>query len=180
MHYGGKTAIFSPQQSAQLTNEPLLNFLLWVSRAVHVFGLLLWVGGLLYQEAVFLQTNDRAKNEVFSGFLTSGVRLSTLVGIACVGLTGIILMTSSPRFTGFQINDNWSLFLALKEIIFVGMLLLSLSYASMVRYLAKPASNGGYDQRAQSYRHRIHLFRRLCIVLGFAAVLLSSGMRFGE
>jgi hypothetical protein len=96
-----------------------------------------------------------------------------------VATTGIILMVSSPRFGGLQINNNWTLFLTMKELVFALMAFFGFAYSRMAMYLEKPVSNGGFDQRAEIYRKRVHHFRRISIALGITALLLASGMNIG-
>ena len=91
-------------------------------------------------------------------------------------ITGIIMMLLSPRFVWFHYNDSWSILLACKQAVFVVMVMYAFGHARMLSYLDAPSSNGGFNDKAELYRHRVSQFRKIGIFLGFIAVLLSAGM----
>ena len=91
-------------------------------------------------------------------------------------ITGVIMMLLNPRFVWFQYNDSWSILLACKQVVFVLMVVYAFGHARMLAYLDAPSSNGGFNDKAELYRHRVNQFRRVSIFLGIVAMLLSAGM----
>jgi putative copper export protein len=145
---------------------------------MHILGVTVWLGGLIFQEMTLRRPRERKEDRLLSGFRNPGTQFTGMMTFAAtlIAVTGIILMVSSPRFSGLHINDNWSLFLTLKELVFGLMAFFAFAYSRMATYLERPVSNGGFDQRAEFYRKRVHHFRRIGIALGITALLLSSGM----
>lgn len=145
---------------------------------MHIFSVVVWLGGLMFQAAVampIIQSEGKAAratmrkiNQRFSGFIWMSVW--TLLA------TGLILMLIEGRFTFFQFHDRTSIVLGLKELIFILMAFYAVGYTRMMKYLDDPSSNGGFDQRAETYRHRVTQFRTISIVLGIAGILLAAAL----
>jgi len=91
-------------------------------------------------------------------------------------VSGVIMMLLSPRFIFLQFNDRWSVILGLKQLLFVFMVLYATGYARMLKYLETPSSNGGFNEKAELYRHRVDQFRRMNIVLGIVALFLGAAL----
>ncbi len=145
---------------------------------MHVFGVVVWLGGLMFQNAVavpVIQFEDesvraamRKVNQRFIGFVW--------MSVWTIFVTGVLMMLLSPRFVWFQYDDRWSLMLGMKQAVFVLMVLYAFGYARMLKYLDAPSSNGGYNEKAELYRHRVNQFRKISIFLGITALLLAAGM----
>jgi uncharacterized membrane protein len=145
---------------------------------MHVFGVIVWLGGLMFQNAVAMPViqleGDQAKsamkkvNKRFIGFIW--------MSVWTILITGIILMLLSPRFIWFQYDNAWSVLLLCKQALFILMVVYAFGYARMLSYLEAPASNGGFDDTAELYRHRVVQFRKVSIFLGIVALLLSAAM----
>ncbi len=145
---------------------------------MHIFSVLVWLGGLLFQSAVMLPAFHaqeqrstallRAIEKRFVGFIWMSVW--TLL------ITGILLMLLDQRFLWFQFRDRWSVLLGFKQLIFLLMVAYAFGYARMLQYLGTPSSNGGFNEKAVIYRDRINLFRRISIALGLTAMLLGAAM----
>ena len=91
-------------------------------------------------------------------------------------ITGLIMMFQKGYFFGFQSNDRWSILLGFKQLIFVLMVFYAFGYARMLKYLEAPSSNGGFDEKAELYRHRVDQFRTLNILFGIISLLLAAAM----
>ena len=92
-------------------------------------------------------------------------------------ITGAIMMLLDPRFVWFQYNNKWSVLLGVKQIVFLLMVFYAFGYARMLSYLDTPTSNGGFDEKAELYRHRVNQFRGISIFLGIVGLLLAAGMK---
>lgn len=145
---------------------------------MHIFSVVIWLGGLMFQNAVALpifqyegdQANGamRKVNKRFIGFIW--------MSVWTMFVTGVILMLLNPRFIWFRYEDSWSIYLAAKQVIFILMVLYAFGYARMLSYLEAPASNGGFNDKAELYRHRVNQFRKISIFLGIIALLLAAAM----
>lgn len=147
---------------------------------MHVFGVVVWLGGLMFQGAVaapIMQTESsdaraamRKVNKRFIGFVWMSVWTMLI--------TGVLMMLLDPRFMWFQYHNRWSILLGVKQIIFVLMVLYAFGYARMLSYLDKPSSNGGFDEKAELYRHRVNQYRGINIFLGIIGLFLAAGMQY--
>ena len=145
---------------------------------MHVFAVVVWLGGLMFQNAVALpivqhegdqaRTAMRKVSKRFIGFIW--------MSVWTILVTGVLLMLLSPKFVWFQFNDRWSVYLLAKQVIFVLMMLYAFGYARMLSYLEAPSSNGGFNDKAELYRHRVNQFRKMSIFLGIVALLLAAAM----
>jgi uncharacterized membrane protein len=158
-----------------------LDFVLWVCRSMHVFAVVVWLGGLMFQNAI-LQPVAQHEGEPAKGLLRKVHK--RFIGFIWMSVwtllvTGVILMLASPRFLWFQYHDSWSVLLACKQAVFVLMVIYAYGHARMLAYLEAPSSNGGFNDRAELYRHRVGQFRTMSIALGIIGLLLSAGMQHG-
>jgi uncharacterized membrane protein len=145
---------------------------------MHLFGLVVWLGGLMFQSAVVrpvLHAQTEYSRNVqrmlmlrFTGFIW--------MSAWTMAITGVIMMLLNPRFLWFQYHDAWSVLLASKLVVFVLMIFYSFGYARMLDYLSSPSSNGGFNEKAELYRHRINQFRIINIALGIFALMLGAAM----
>jgi len=140
--------------------------------------MIVWFGGLMFQSAVAApivqQEGNIAKtvmskiNKRFVGFIWMSV-WTMLV-------TGVIMMLLNPHFEWLKFQNRWSILLGFKQLIFVLMIFYAYGYARMLEYLGTPSSNGGFNERAELYKHRLEQFRRINILLGLAALFLAVAM----
>jgi len=155
-----------------------MNFLLWSCRVLHIFGVVVWLGGLMFQNAIVHPIVEVEESEVKSATGKTNKRFLAFMWMSVwtVGITGIFMMLFDKRFIWFQYNDRWSILLGFKQLIFVLMVFYAFGYARMLHYLLSPASNGGFDEKADIFSKRIHQFRTISIFLGIVALLLAAGM----
>jgi uncharacterized membrane protein len=155
-----------------------LEFLIWACRVLHVFGVVVWLGGLMFQNAVVHPLGQTEGAEVQSATLRMYKRFVNFVWMSVwtIGVTGVLMMLFNPKFVWFQYNDRWSTLLGIKQVIFFLMMFYAFGYARMLHYILAPASNGGFDEKAETYGRKIHQFRTINIFLGIVALLLASGM----
>lgn len=155
-----------------------MDFLLWACRVLHIFGVVILLGGLMFQNAIAhpiaeaegsnARTAERKMNRRFVGFVWMSIWM--------IGVTGVLMMMFDRRFVWFRYDDRWSMFLGFKQLIFLLMIFYAYGYARMLHYLLSPSSNGGFDEKAELYSRKIHQFRTISIFLGIVALLLSGGM----
>ena len=155
-----------------------MNFVLWVCRSLHLISIVIWLGGLMFQSAV-LQPVLQAETGSTGGLLrTVSGRFTGFIWMSVwtMLISGLLMMLLSPRFVWFQYQDRWSVILGLKQLFFVLMVFYAVGYARMLKYLDSPSSNGGFNEKAELYRHRLDQFRRMSIVLGIVALFLGAAL----
>jgi uncharacterized membrane protein len=159
-----------------------MDFMIWAVRSLHLFSIIVWLGGMTYQVAVALPVEQFGRAEMDSRARHLVRRFLPFVWM-CVWtilLTGIALMLFSPRFVFLKFDDAWSLALALKQTTFLLMTFFSFGYARMFSRMdellgenAKPEEAG----EAQRFYRRMVQFAKITVALGIVAVLLASAMR---
>ena len=145
---------------------------------MHIFGVVVWLGGLMFQSAVALPITQFEGQDAKAAMRKVSRRFVdfTWMSIWTICITGVLMMLLSPRFMWFQYMNRWSVLLGLKQIVFVLMVFYAFGYARMLRDLETPSSNGGFDNTSELYRHRINQFRTISIALGILALLLGAAM----
>ena len=158
-----------------------MDFLLWVCRCLLVFGIVVWLGGLMFQSAALGPVVNAEGKDVQLAVRKAVKRFTGMMWMSMwtVFITGTLMMLFNPRFLWFQYKDTWSTMLLVKQGIFVLMVFYGLGFARMLRYLESPSSNGGYDEKVQLYKHRLQQFRTISVALGIAGLLAAAGMTYG-
>lgn len=152
-----------------------MDFVLWVSRVMHVVSAVVWIGGLIFMNVVLhpvlhhrhesLSPTALAIRQRFFPFLWSG--LWTLFG------TGIFLTLLSPRFLWFDISTLWSQLLTAKAILFLLLWFVSWQAARVVRKIETTIDN---LETAQAWLRTLEVLIRRSLVLGIVALLCAAGM----
>ena len=155
-----------------------MDFLLWACRVLHIFGVVVWLGGLMFQNAIIHPFAESEGSDARTAAGKIGKRFLGFVwmSIWTIGVTGVLMMLFDKRFVWFQYNDRWSVLLGFKQLVFVLMVFYAFGYARMLHYLLSPSSNGGFDEKTDMFGKRIHQFRTISIFLGIVALLLGAGM----
>ena len=155
-----------------------MDFLLWACRVLHVFGVVIWLGGLMFQNAIVRPVAQSEGNEVLSAVRKMNRRFVGFVWMSAwtVGITGFLMMLFDSRFVWFHYDTRWSMLLGFKQLIFILMVFYALGYSRMLHYILKPSSNGGYDEMTEIYARKLHQFRTISIVLGILGLLLAAGL----
>jgi len=158
-----------------------MDFLLWAARGLHVFGVVAWLGGLMYQEVVTMLVARAEGTELGSQTIHMLRRFGPFTWMYAwiVLVTGVALMLFSPRFVFLEFGDSWSVLLALKQLVFLLMVFFSFGYARMNNRLHEVIDSGDTSPPggAIPYYHQIRLFGRINIALGIAALLLAVAMK---
>ena len=152
---------------------------------MHIFGVIVWLGGLMFQNAVaqpVVKFESREANAAmrkvqrrFTGFIW--------MSVWTVFVTGVIMMLLSPRFFWFHYDDRWSILLGLKQIAFLFMTFYAFGHARMLSYIDRASQNGGSgsvevlpaDAIAVA-AERADQFRKVSIALGIASTLMAAAM----
>ena len=156
-----------------------MEFLLWATRSLHLFAVVVWLGGILYQAAVTFPVATASGEELKESTRHQLRRFLPFIWF-CVWtilVTGIGLMLFSPRFIWFSYADNWSVLLGAKQGVFVLMVFFSVGYVRMFSRLDSVLMEGGDPSSVVVYYERMAQFTRMNVGLALLALLLASGMR---
>jgi len=153
-----------------------MDFVLWVSRVMHVVSAVVWIGGLIFMNTVLhpilhhrhetLSPTALAIRQRFFPFLWSG--FWTLFG------TGVFLTLLSPRFLWFDVSTTWSQLLTAKVVLFLLLWFVSWQAARVVRNIETAVS--GEPETAEAWLRALEALIRRSIVLGIISLLCAGGM----
>jgi uncharacterized membrane protein len=148
-----------------------MDFLLWSTRSLHIFSVVVWFGGLMYQAVVTIpvvQANDEVSE--ISMHLVRRFQPFVWMCVWTMLVTGAVLMLFDPRFVFFQYRDRWSIILGFKQLTFLLMIFFSFGYARMFKRVQESQN----DRR--SYYQRMVQFGRINVALGIIAILLAAAL----
>lgn len=153
-----------------------MDFVLWVSRVMHIVSAAVWIGGLIFMNAVLNPVlrhqgvmpspTSLALHQRFFPFLWSS--LWTML------VTGAFLTLLSPGFSGADFPTTWGWFLIVKSVLFLAILFFSWQGAAVVRRIE--ASLKGDDGRAEEWSRTLETLIRRSIAAGLGALLCAAGM----
>lgn len=153
-----------------------MDFVLWVSRVMHIVSAAVWIGGLIFMNAVLNPVlrhqgvmpspTSLALQQRFFPFLWSS--LWTML------VTGIFLTILSPRFLGAELSTVWGQLLAVKSVLFLALLFFSWQGASVVRRIEESLKSD--DDQAEGWSRTLETLVRRSIVAGLGALLCAAGM----
>ncbi|MBI5472420.1 MAG: hypothetical protein HY961_08760 [Ignavibacteriae bacterium] len=155
-----------------------MEFLLWAARSLHIFGIVVWFGGLLYQSAVLvpvLRVEGKELSDLHRHFIR---RYQPFVWMSAstVFVTGVALMLFNPRFVFFQFADRWSLVLGLKQVMFVVMMFFSVGSARMFSRVDEMVMKGETAERVAPFFRQLELFGKLSVVLALVSLGLAAAL----
>ncbi len=154
-----------------------MDFLLWTTVSLHLFSVVVWFGGLLYQAVVTFPVAKVEQKELDPFVLHLVKRFQPFVWM-CVWtilITGVVLMLFNPRFVFFEYRDRWSVILGLKQLVFGLMVFFSFGYARMFRVLETAARNGK-SENIRPYYNQMLLFGKINVGLAIIVLLLAAAL----
>ena len=155
-----------------------MDFMLWSVRAMHLFSVILWLGGLLYQAVIVLPslvTGPPEQSQMTLNQLKSFLPF-TRMSLVTVLITGAGLMLFNPRFVFFSYESWWSMALGIKQIVFLVIALLSLGISRILTHLIDRRGQDVAAEERAGLTARLQRLNRVNIVLGIDAVLLAASM----
>jgi uncharacterized membrane protein len=144
---------------------------------MHLFAVVVWFGGLMYQAAVLHPVAKAEQKEIDPTTLHFLKRFQPFVWMSVwtLCITGIALMLFNPRFLFLHFDDRWSALLALKQIVFLLMVFFSFGYARMFQQVHERAQMGS-DGEAVAYFLQMVVFGKVNVALAICALMLAAGM----
>lgn len=151
-----------------------MDFMIWMTRGLHLFAVIVWLGGLLFQAVIFAPG-------IRSGKLPASETVTLLfrfvpfiwMSVWTVVITGVALMLFDPRFIFFSFESKWSIILAIKETIFLLMVFFSIGYGRMMSRASEETEREG---GSTPYVERAFQFNRINVGLGIVAIVLAAGL----
>jgi len=156
-----------------------MDFLLWAVRSLHVFGIVVWFGGLMYQMVATLSV---AKAEGLEFAVQTIHELRRFVPFIWMCLwtvlvTGLALMLFNPKYMFLEFKDTWSILLAAKQGVFLVLAFFSFGYVRMfVRIDEMIGTQAELTADVRMYFQRMVQFGKVNIALGIIGILLASAM----
>ncbi len=146
--------------------------MIWATRSVHLFAVIVWLGGMFYQ-GLFIVPRLKAEHGSDPGAIAAMVQFIP-IGWMCLSMafvTGVALMLFSPRFLFFQYHDYWSIALGLKQLTFVLMSFFFYGNSRMLK-LAVVA-----PEHAKPALERVVQFSRINVALSILVIGIAVSMR---
>lgn len=149
--------------------------MIWITRSLHLFGIIVWLGGLLFQ-AVVLMPGIRTEKAVAPGTLSLLNRFVPFIWMSVwtIVVTGVALMLFDPRFIFFSFENRWSIILAIKEAVFLLMIFFSIGYGRMI---TRAADEVNVEGSSSPYLERALQFNRMNVGLGIVAIILAAALK---
>ncbi len=151
-----------------------MDFVLWASRVMHVISVVVWIGGLIFLNAIVtpvVEHEQAQRSEVALGIQKRFLPFiwSSLWSLL---LTGALLMVLSPRFLWFDYSTLWSKLLAVKQISFLLLGFFSWQTAKVFARMERSLNEDEFNGWQLAFKK---LMRR-SIFFGIIALLTSAGM----
>ncbi len=153
-----------------------MDFVLWVCRVMHVISALVWMGGLIFVNAVMNPVLEHEKStrgtlpmaiyRRFFGFIW--MSLWTLLA------TGILLAVTSPQFRWFDYSTPWTKLLAIKELAFLLMAFFAWQSKKVFQQMERAADR--QDDTYEGWRLGYLKLARRTIGVGIIAILSAAAM----
>lgn len=153
-----------------------MDFVLWACRAVHLVSVVVWLGGLIFLNAVWKPIVEHQEATATRLSLETVMRFQPFVWSSLWPLlvTGLLLMLLSPRFIGFNYVTWWSMLLAIKQVAFLALAFFAWQQTKVIAHLEKTQAENP-EEFAGWWLAYSKLIRR-SIVTGSIALLSSAAM----
>jgi len=147
---------------------------------VHLFAVVVWFGGLMYQAAVTLPITHNSDGTI-SPVLRNLLRRFLPFIWMCVWtilVTGIGLLLFDPRYVFFRFDTEWSVLLTIKQMLFLIMIFFSYGYSRMFKRLDIALDgDSAHPDDAKIFFLRMNQFGRINVGLAIVVMLVAAGIR---
>ena len=150
-----------------------MDFVVWASQVMHVAAATVWIGGLVFQNAVMMPVVRHEGEEASRVSVILGKRFTGFAWMCAwtMLVTGAILMLLDPRFVWFEYRTGWSVLLGFKQLIFVLLVFYAFGVARLLGRLESADAQTGV-----LILHRLRQFRTMSVLLGLCAMVLAVSM----
>jgi uncharacterized membrane protein len=153
-----------------------MEFVLWVCRVMHVISAVVWVGGLIFLNAVFAPVMEHEKQERSTLVMAIQKRFFGFVWMSLwpMLVTGVLLMVMSPQFQWFDYSTPWRKLLVVKELSFLLMAFFSWQAKKVFEQMEKASLRG--DESFEGWRKGYRKLTRRTIAVALLAFLAAAAM----
>ncbi len=153
-----------------------MDFVLWVSRVMHIMSVVVWLGGLIFLNTLLLPIAAYHKETRITTVLEAQRRFLPFVwsSVWTILITGMLLMVLSPRFLWFDFSTRWSQLLVAKQVAFLLLLFFSWQAGKVLKRLDE--SRASDDEAFEGWRLTFQKVVRRSILWGIVALLCAAGM----
>ena len=153
-----------------------MDFVLWVCRVMHVVSVVVWLGGLIFLNAILHPISAYHQQTKLVTVLEAQKRFLPFVwsSLWTVFVTGVLLMLLSPRFLWFEYSTTWSQLLAVKQVAFLLLMFFSWQSAKVVAKMGEAVSGEG--DLFEGWRLGLQKLLRRSIAWGIVALMCAGGM----
>jgi uncharacterized membrane protein len=149
-----------------------MDFVLWVSRVMHVISAAVWVGGLIFFNAILRPIAEHEQLTQTHLILEVLKRFQAFIWSSLWPLlvTGLLLMLGSRKFVWFDLSTWWLRCLLLKKLCFVLLMFFAWQMGKVVQQL--PQEQKDFAGWWISYTTLV----RRSIIVALIALLSAGGM----
>ena len=153
-----------------------MDFVLWVCRVMHVVSVVVWLGGLIFLNAILHPISAYHQQTKLVTVLEAQKRFLPFIwsSLWTVFVTGVLLMLLSPRFLWFEYSTTWSQLLAVKQVAFLLLMFFSWQSAKVVAKMGEAVAGAG--DHFEGWRLGLQKLLRRSIVWGIVALMCAGGM----
>jgi len=151
-----------------------MDFVLWASRVVHLTSAVVWLGGLIYLNAVLKPVLEYHKAEETPLSVETLKRFQPFLWSVVWPLlvSGLLLMLLSPRFVWLDLSTLWSKLLLLKQAAFLLLAFFSWQMGKVVLKLDAAVGAGDFQGWWMAYSKLV----KRSIFTGIVTLLAAAGM----
>lgn len=149
-----------------------MDFVLWVCHVMHVVSAVVWVGGLIFFNAVMRPIVEHEQSAQSHLTLEVLKRFQSFIWLSVWPLliTGVLMMLLSSRFLWFDFSTWWSRLLLIKQLSFLSLLFFAWQMGRVIQRLPEePQEFSGW------WLAYTKLVKR-SIVVALVAILSAGGM----
>jgi uncharacterized membrane protein len=153
-----------------------MEFVLWSARVVHVLSAVVWVGGLVYCNAILnpVLEHERLTRERWMQIVNRRMMGYVWLTLWPLLVTGVMLMLLHPKFRWGDYDTTFNQLLALKQVSFFLMSFFSWQTKKVFENMSESSENA---ETFEGWRlASIKLLKRT-IFSAILAVLAAEGMR---
>ncbi|MGH2569396.1 MAG: hypothetical protein ACRDGA_13745 [Bacteroidota bacterium] len=151
-----------------------MDFVLWACRVVHLTSAVVWLGGLIFLNAVLKPVVDYRKGQQAQLNLEILKRFQPFIWSSVWPLlvTGLLLMLLSPRFIWFDVSSLWSKLLVVKQVSFLLLVFFSWQMGKVLQKLGPAMAWEEFEGWWMAYSRLV----RRSIFTGIVTLLAAAGM----
>lgn len=153
-----------------------MDFVLWACRAVHLISVVVWLGGLIFLNAVWKPIVEHHDATATRLNLETVMRFQPFIWSSLWPLlvTGLLLMLLSPRFIWFDYSTWWTRLLALKQVAFLALAFFAWQLMKVSAQLEK--TREGHSEEFAGWWLAYSKLVKRSIVAGSVALLSGAAM----